>query len=303
MAKLRYYMPVLLVLVAVTSFLSTLSLCQTTNSTGKENEDFRCKAETSSCCGIEATSGRVGIPGHSGLRGPNGPPGRSGLDGIAGTKGYPGEQGARGPRGWRGSPGAPGTRGVNGVPGRKGDDGPRGTRGLIGSPGLAGTNGQKGEPGHQGETGGFSNLWVCNCEWNDPTQVFHVTTTVWIHDNPTTEFCDVPAAFGEFHVKSRAPVTYVLHVGGDQVIGDATSVFYRVRCSYQDRVEYIPYRTGHRIFKYEEWNRLESETFTGVEDSMKTYGIWRCQLQIRKEKRTARYRWDSNYGELSLTMW
>ena len=55
------------------------------------------------------------------------------------------------------------------------------------------------------------------------------------------------------------------------------------------------------MYKFKEENRLESETFTHVTTSFSHVGKWRCQLQIRKLFE-AFYRWDSQYGEISLIM-
>lgn len=159
----------------------------------------------------------VGIPGYPGPRGPEGPPGRIGLNGNPGIKGFPGESGARGPRGWIGRPGDLGRDGVNGVPGWKGKDGKRGSRGAVGYSGLPGTDGRKGESGHRGETGGFSNLWYCNCEWNVPTQVFHSSKTsrvIFSFNDTTSRFRNLASVHGDFLVQAISPITYVLHIGG-----------------------------------------------------------------------------------------
>lgn len=87
------------------------------------------------------------------------------------------------------------------------------------------------------------------------------------------------------------------------MIGDASNLYYRVHCSYNGRVEYLPNKYGFKVFKYEELSKLESETFSGVTSNLNAYGRWRCHLQIRIEKRAAYYRWDFRYGEISLTMW
>lgn len=297
----------MLTLLVVACVLPTLSFGEIPTLNNEENYDARCVAETSStCCGVKASSGRNGIPGYPGPRGPEGPPGRSGLDGNPGVKGFPGESGARGPRGWIGRPGYPGRDGVNGVPGWKGKDGQRGSRGAVGYSGLPGTDGRKGESGHRGEPGGFSNLWYCDCEWNVPTQVFHSSKTsrvIFSFNDTTSRFRNLASVHGDFHVRAISPITYVLHVGGGRVIGDASNLYYRVHCSYNGRVEYLPNKYGFKVFKYEELSKLESETFSGVTSSLNAYGRWRCHLQIRIEKRAAYYRWDFRFGEISLTMW
>ena len=88
-------------------------------------------------------------------------------------------------------------------------------RGPAGPPGPTGDKGEAGTPGLQGPPGGDRILRVCNCEWNEPTQVFYVNAGHWISEKPMTGFQDVTSAFGEFQVKIVAPVTYVLHVGGE----------------------------------------------------------------------------------------
>lgn len=90
---------------------------------------------------------------------------------------------------------------------------------------------------------------------------------------------------------------------GDWVNDDSVTLFYRLRCSHRRRTAYIPNDVGHRIYKFKEENRLESETFTHVTRAMNHHGKWRCQLQISKGVSRAFYRWDSQYGEISLTMW
>lgn len=156
----------------------------------------------------------AGIPGHPGPQGPNGPPGRNGLNGIPGTKGEKGDPGLTGRRGRKGLPGEPGINGTNGVPGWRGKEGPRGMRGPAGPPGPTGAKGEPGTPGQKGPPGSDRILRVCSCEWNVPTQVFYVNSGHWISEKPMTGFQDVSSAYGEFHVKVVAPVTYVLHVGG-----------------------------------------------------------------------------------------
>lgn len=301
MAKLHNYMVIITLLATTCSQLPTLSLCQTTNSTGKETENSRCKSVT--CCGIPGTPGRNGIPGHTGPQGPSGPPGRNGLNGIPGTKGDKGDPGESGRRGKKGIPGAPGTNGTDGIPGWRGKEGPRGMRGAIGPPGPTGAKGEPGNPGQQGPPGTERILRVCNCQWNVPTQVFYVNSGHWISQKTMVGFQDVTSANGEFHVKVVAPVTYVLHVGGDWVNDDSVTLFYRLRCVNRRRTAYIPNETGHRIYKFKEENRLESETFTHVTTAFSHHGRWRCQLQISKGVARAFYRWDSQYGEISLTMW
>ena len=90
---------------------------------------------------------------------------------------------------------------------------------------------------------------------------------------------------------------------GDWVNDDSVTLFYRLRCVNRRRTAYIPNETGHRIYKFKEENRLESETFTHVTTAFSHHGRWRCQLQISKGVARAFYRWDSQYGEISLTMW
>lgn len=90
---------------------------------------------------------------------------------------------------------------------------------------------------------------------------------------------------------------------GDWVNDDSVTLFYRLRCTHRRRTAYLPNDTGHRIYKFKEENRLESETFTHVTTALSHHGKWRCQLQISKGVARAFYRWDSQYGEISLTMW
>ena len=88
----------------------------------------------------------------------------------------------------------------------RGAQGPVGPQGLDGN---AGTPGPKGEPGEQGW------LKICNCERNDPAQVFFISSGHWVSEKHMFGFHDVTSAQGEFVVKVLAPVTYVLHVGGE----------------------------------------------------------------------------------------
>lgn len=90
---------------------------------------------------------------------------------------------------------------------------------------------------------------------------------------------------------------------GDWVNDDSVTLFYRLRCAHRRRTAYIPNEVGHRIYKFKEENRLESETFTHVTTALNHHGKWRCQLEISKGVARAFYRWDSQYGEISLTMW
>lgn len=301
MAKLGNFQIILLLLATTCLRLPTLSLCQETNSTDIGKENSRCKSVT--CCGIPGTPGRNGIPGHPGPQGPNGPPGRNGLNGIPGTKGEKGEPGLLGRRGRKGSPGESGINGTNGIPGWRGKEGPRGVRGPAGPPGQTGAKGEPGTPGQQGPPGSDRILRVCNCEGNVPTQVFYVTSGYWISESHMTGFQDVASADGEFHVKVVVPVTYVLHIGGDWVNDDSVTLFYRLRCAHRRRTAYLPNDVGHRIYKFKVENRLESETFTHVTTALNHHGKWRCQLEISKGVARAFYRWDSQYGEISLTMW
>lgn len=301
MTEFSNYVVIILLLVTTCSRLPTLSLCQTTNSTVQEAERSRCKSVT--CCGIPGTPGRNGIPGHTGPQGPSGPPGRNGLNGIPGAKGEKGDPGLPGRRGRKGSPGQPGTNGTNGTPGWRGKEGPRGMRGPVGPSGPPGAKGEPGNPGKQGPPGTDRILRVCNCEYNVPTQVIYVTSGHWTSEKNMFGFQDVTSAIGEFHVKVVAPVTYTLHVGGDWVNNDSVTLFYRLRCTHRRRTTFLPNEIGHKIYKFREENRLESETFTYVTSALNHHGRWRCQLQISKGVVRAYYRWDSQYGEISLTMW
>ena len=94
-----------------------------------------------------------------------------------------------------------------------------------------------------------------------------------------------------------------LVLAGDWVNDDSVTLFYRLRCVHRRRIAYIPNDVGHRIYKFKEENRLESETFTHVTTALSHHGKWRCQLEISKGVARAFYRWDSQYGEISLTMW
>lgn len=302
MAATLSYCELMLFLVAMTcSRLPTSSLGQETNSTGNGKDISRCKSVT--CCGIPGTPGRNGIPGHPGPQGINGPPGRNGLNGIPGSKGEKGESGLMGRRGRKGAPGEPGINGTDGIPGWRGKEGPRGMRGPMGPQGPIGEKGDSGSPGEPGPPGSERILKVCTCERNVPTQVFYVNSGHWISEKAMTGFQDVSSAYGEFQVKVVVPVTYVLHIGGDWVNDDSVTLFYRLRCAHRRRMAYLPNETGHKIYKFKEENRLESETFTHVTTALSHHGKWRCLLQISKGMDRAFYRWDSQYGEISLTMW
>lgn len=300
MAKLCNYIPIFLGLVVACFRLSTLSLCEAANST-EDTDSSPCKPVT--CCGIPGTPGRNGVPGHPGPQGLSGPPGRNGLNGIPGIKGGKGDRGEIGRRGKKGSPGVPGINGTNGEPGWRGKEGPRGVRGPIGPPGKNGAKGERGEPGQRGPPGEERIIKSCSCESNVPTQVMFVYTGHWISDRDLTGFNDVSNAYGDFQVFVVKPVTYVLHVGGDWVNDDSVTLFYRLKCTHRRRIAYLPNLTGHRIYKFQEQNRLESETFTYVTQDLNHHGRWRCQLQISKGASRAYYRWDSQYGEISLSMW
>ena len=93
-------------------------------------------------------------------------------------------------------------------------------RGPAGPPGPTGNKGEPGTPGQRGPPGSDRILRVCNCERNVPTQVFYVSSGHWISENHMTGFQDVTSAYGEFHLKVVAPVTYVLHVGGKTFISN-----------------------------------------------------------------------------------
>ncbi|XP_032241181.1 collagen alpha-1(XVI) chain isoform X2 [Nematostella vectensis] len=263
-----------------------------------------CKVTT--CCGIPGTHGKNGIPGHPGPPGPSGPPGRNGLNGIPGVSGKQGPPGPPGKRGRRGHPGEPGRNGTHGSPGWRGKTGPRGPMGPIGPPGTPGVPGQPGKAGSPGERGPPGRDRVarnCRCERNAPTQVFFINSGFWVSQKHMTGFQDVPFAVGEFHMNVVDPVTYNLHVGGDWVNEDSVTLFFRIHCTMRRRDIYLPNEAGHKIYKFKQENRLESETFTYVTTSMDHTGRWRCQLQISKGYVRAFYRWDSQYGEMSLTMW
>lgn len=90
---------------------------------------------------------------------------------------------------------------------------------------------------------------------------------------------------------------------GDWVNNDSVTLFYRLRCKHGRRTTFLPNEIGHKIYKFREENRLESETFTYVTSALNHRGRWQCQLQISKGVVRAYYRWDSQYGEISLTMW
>lgn len=284
------------------SQLTTLSLCEATNSTRNNTENSRCKPVT--CCGIPGTPGRNGIPGHPGPQGPSGPPGRNGLNGIPGVKGERGLQGITGRRGKKGSPGIPGVNGTNGQPGFRGKQGPRGVRGPVGPAGLNGAKGERGEPGERGPPGEQRIIKACRCLSNVPTQVMHVTSGFWVCDTSMVGFHDVTNARGEFQLWIVKPVTYVLHIGGDWVNDDSVVIFYRLRCTHGGNTVYLPNLQGHKIYKFEIHNRLESETFTYVTQDLNQRGKWTCHLQVSRGASTRSfYRWDSQYGEISLTMW
>ena len=95
----------------------------------------------------------------------------------------------------------------------------------------------------------------------------------------------------------------LISFAGDWVNDDSVTLFYRLKCTHRRRIAYLPNLTGHRIYKFQEQNRLESETFTYVTQDLNHHGRWRCQLQISKGASRAYYRWDSQYGEISLSMW
>ncbi|XP_020892033.1 collagen alpha-1(XVI) chain [Exaiptasia diaphana] len=258
--------------------------------------------EKGSCCaGVPGIPGTNGLPGRPGPMGPNGPPGRNGLNGMPGSKGSKGDPGEHGRRGRRGLPGQDGRNGTDGAPGWRGKEGPRGAMGPIGPPGPQGHTGKTGRPGRRGPSGRVSRN--CRCKRNVPTQMFFVNTGFWISHKQMMGFQNVPSAMGDFHMKVVDPVTYVLHIGGDWVNDDSVTLYIRLHCSHRRRVVYLPNETGHRIYKFKRENRRESETFTYVTNSLSHNGRWRCQLQISKGYIQAFYRWDSQYGEISLAMW
>ncbi|XP_031571466.1 collagen alpha-1(IV) chain-like [Actinia tenebrosa] len=298
--------PILLLFLCLSTrdFVSpTLSSAAQQGENQQARHELRCQPGTC-CAGINGVPGTNGIPGRPGPPGPSGPPGQNGLNGIPGSKGTKGDPGTEGRRGRRGFPGINGRNGTDGVPGWRGKEGPRGPMGHIGpagTPGKPGEQGKPGTPGLRGPPGRVSRS--CKCERNVPTQMFFINSGFWISHKHMLGFQNVPTAIGEFHMKVLDPVTYILHVGGDWVNEDSVTLYFRLHCSHRRRVVYLPNETGHKIYKFKEENRLESESFTYVTTSLSQTGRWRCQLQISKGFIQAFYRWDSQYGEISLTMW